>query len=77
MNLIDKQNRIIQKQKLGALFGIGIIAGALITGCDMQRIQYQGKDRPIGEVQEMLEDYLESENPNMEFNVKITEDIGD
>lgn len=74
---MNKHERNKEKSKLGALFGIGLICVAFLNGCGMQSIQYQGKERPITEVQEMLEDYLESENPNYEFNVRITEDIGD
>ena len=73
---MNKYERNKQKNKQGALLGIGLIIGGLLAGCNIQEIQYQGKQRPVSEVEEMLEDYLESENPNWEFNVKITEGMG-
>jgi hypothetical protein len=46
-------------------------------GASIQAIQYQGKERPIEEVEEMISDYLESENPDLEFDIQITESIED
>ena len=42
-----------------------------MAGCKYSELQYQGKLRPVVEVEEMLEDYLESENPDHEFTVDI------
>jgi hypothetical protein len=42
-----------------------------MTGCEYSELQYRGKVRPVEEVEEMLADYLESENPNHEFTVDI------
>jgi hypothetical protein len=74
---MQKEERNQQKAKLGALFGVGLIAAGFLTGCGIQELQYQGKTRPVNEVEEMLSDYLESENPNMDLNVEITQDVGD
>lgn len=74
---MDKQERNKQKGKIGALFGTGLIVSALLAGCGVQELQYQGKVRPVDEVEEMLSDYLESENPQMDLNVEITQDIED
>jgi len=43
----------------------------VIAGCKYSDLQYQGKLRPVYEVEDMLEDYLESENPEHEFTVDI------
>lgn len=55
----------------------GLILVALLQSCSgaIQAIHYQGKERPIEEVEEMLSDYLESENPDLEFNVQISEEV--
>jgi hypothetical protein len=45
-----------------------------LQGCSgLQEIQYQGKQRQIEDVEEMLADYLESENPDLDFEVNITQ----
>jgi predicted small lipoprotein YifL len=47
----------------------------LLTGCgDKGELYYQGKVRTVSEVEEMLADYLESENPNQDFLVDIVFD---
>jgi hypothetical protein len=76
MKLMSKEERGRRKQKLGACFGVGLMTAGLLSGCGMiQELQYQGKTRPKAEVEEMLSDYLESENPNMDLNVEITQDV--
>jgi hypothetical protein len=73
---MSKEERGRMKQKLGACFGVGLLTAGLLTGCGtIQNLHYQGKDRPVDEVEEMLSDYLESENPNMDLNVEITQDV--
>lgn len=64
------------KKKRAAVIVAGILVSFGLQGCTgVTEIAYQGKVRPINEVEEMLADYLESENPDLEFNVSITEDI--
>lgn len=64
------------KTKRAAVIIGGILVSFGLQGCSsLPAIQYQGKERPVSEVEEMLSDYLESENPDLEFNVSITEDI--
>lgn len=55
----------------------GLLLAFTLQGCagSIQAIQYQGKERPIEQVEEMIADYLESENPDLEFDVQITESI--
>jgi hypothetical protein len=63
------------KRRAAIIVG-GILVSFGLQGCTaMQEIQYQGKTRPVAEVEEMLSDYLESENPDLDFSVSITEDI--
>ena len=64
------------KTKRAAVIVAGILVSFGLQGCTgVQEIEYQGKTRPVAEVEEMLSDYLESENPDLEFNVSITEDL--
>jgi hypothetical protein len=76
MKQMSKEERNKQKAKFGALFGVGLITATLLSGCStISSLYYQGKERQLDEVEEMLSDYLESENPNYELNVQITEDV--
>jgi hypothetical protein len=63
-------------KKSMVIFG-GISLAMILHGCGSvnQSITYEQKVRPIQEVEEMLSDRLESENPNLDFNVTITEEI--
>jgi hypothetical protein len=74
MRTVEKNK---QKAKFGALFGLGLIASTFVTGCNIQELNYQGKVRPVNEVEEMLSDYLESENPQFDLNVEITQEVED
>jgi hypothetical protein len=63
------------KRKRAAIIVAGILVSIGLQGCSsLPAIKYQGKERPVEEVEEMLSDYLESENPDLEFNVSITQD---
>lgn len=42
-----------------------------ITGCGATNIIYDGVERPINEVEEILGDKLEVENPSLDINVNI------
>lgn len=64
------------KKKRAAVIIGGLALVLLLQGCGaIPAIQYQGKERPVEEVEEMISDYLESENPDLEFDVSITESI--
>lgn len=56
------------------LFTFLIIAGSVLTGCKYADLEYQGTVRPVEEVEEMLADYLESENPDYDITVDIIVD---
>ncbi len=55
----------------------GLFVAFALQGCAgaIPASQYQGKERPVEEVEEMISDYLESENPDLEFDVTITESV--
>jgi hypothetical protein len=76
MKQMKKIEKLKQKQKIGICIGIGLLITGLLSACGtIQELYYQGKTRPINEVEEMLSDYIESENPNLDVNVEITHDI--
>jgi len=55
--------------------GLSALFLICLTGCrDQGELYYQGKVRPVSEVEEMLADYLESENPDDDFLVNISFD---
>jgi hypothetical protein len=65
----------MKSRKAAVIIG-GLALVFMLQGCGaIPAIQYQGKERPIEEVEEMIADYLESENPDLEFDVNITESI--
>lgn len=55
----------------------GLLVAFTLQACSgaIQSIQYEGKERPIETVEEMISDRLESENPDLEFDVQITESV--
>jgi hypothetical protein len=66
----------MMKKKRAMVIVGGLILSFALQGCSgLQEIQYQGKQRQIEDVEEMLADYLESENPDLDFVVNITQDI--
>lgn len=54
----------------------GLLFVVLMNACSAApAIQYNGKERPIDEVEEMIADSLESENPSLDFTVEIQDEI--
>ena len=53
----------------------GLALSVLLNACSSAEpaIQYEGKIRNSAEVEEMIADLLESQNPDLEFNVSIEE----
>lgn len=60
-------------KKLMILSGLMVVSIAL-NGCGIQAIVYDGKERPVQEVEEIMADKLEVENPNLDLNVSISQD---
>ena len=43
----------------------------LLVGCDEGTVVYKGKERPVAEVEEIIADELEVENPGEDLGVDI------
>ena len=54
------------------IFGIGVLT--LLTGCSESTIVYDGKERPVSEVEEIIADQLEVENPSKDLELNIMEE---
>lgn len=50
---------------------------ALLAACEEQEIYYKGQQRPVSEVEEIIADELEVENPEFDLEVKIYEESED
>lgn len=48
-----------------------------VTGCQEQQIKYEGQIRNVSEVEEIIADKLEVENPELDLEVSITEEQED
>jgi hypothetical protein len=53
--------------------GIGAVMLAL-TGCSVSSLKYQGELHSRPQVEELIEDQLEAENPGSDLEVSITDD---
>lgn len=65
----------MNKKWIAVVSVIGIIGTLTLTGCNQSSLFYQGKERSVYEVEEMIGDYLESENPNLDIDVTITQNF--
>lgn len=50
---------------------------AIVNGCSRVDMVYDGKVRPISEVEEIIADKLEVENPDLDLKVSITSEVDD
>jgi hypothetical protein len=58
--------------KLIGIFGvIALVIASILLGTS-STIVYKGIERPIEDVEEMIEDLLESENPGLDLDVSIS-----
>lgn len=55
------------------LISLLAISVGIIQGCSSARpaIQYDGQQRPVEEVEEIIADKLEVENPNLDLEVQV------
>lgn len=62
-----------------SIFLLALVAIALLAGCSYEKetIIYQGKERPVSQVEEIVADQLEAENPELDLEVEITEEVKD
>jgi hypothetical protein len=58
------------------LLVIGSIA-TLLSGCSDGTIIYKGVERPVSEVEEIIADELEVENPELDLELNIYEETED
>lgn len=49
----------------------------LLTACEEGTMVYQGEERPVSEVEEIIADQLEVENPDLDLEVSIFEESED
>lgn len=60
---------------------IGLLATTSLVACNMEweenEIYYDGKLRPVSQVEEIIADKLEVENPEIDIEVDIYEEMED
>lgn len=56
------------------LFFLLLLAVLFMYGCGVSDLKFQDEVRPKEQVEDMLSDYLEEENPNYKFKVRIYEE---
>ena len=61
----------MKKVLLSAVLGLGV---ASLVGCEERHVYFQGSILPVSEVEERLEDIIEDQNPDFDFEVSIYEE---
>ena len=51
---------------------LGVLVTILVTGCGSQAIKYKNVERPKAEVEEIIENELEIQNPQYDMDVNIS-----
>jgi hypothetical protein len=65
-------------KKTLSILGVLAMVGVILGGCNRSaEIQFQGQLRTEEEVEEMLADLIESENPDLDIEVDIYEEVDD
>lgn len=56
-----------------------LFGAAILSACSMQEaeLNYDGKLRPVSEVEEIIADKLEVENPDLDLEISIYEESED
>lgn len=54
-----------------ALLTVGLV------GCAPSSLVFEGKQRPVSEVEDIISDRLESENPGMDLEISVVEESDD
>jgi hypothetical protein len=57
-----------------AILAIAATSLVLLSGCGIETLEFEEKTRQVEHVEEVLESRLESENPEYDLDVTITED---
>jgi len=56
---------------------VALLLVVILAGCEERKIYYEGKLRPVSDVEEIIADQLEVENPNLDLDVNISEESDD
>jgi len=58
---------------------IGLLATASLAACEFgeETIMYEGKERTVSEVEEIIADKLEVENPELDLEIDLYEETED
>ena len=57
-------------KRVKSIGAVSLLSIALV-GCSPSKMKYEGKTRPVSEVEEIISDRLEVENPGMDLEVSI------
>lgn len=68
------------KKTIGA-FILLVILATMAVACDIQleepTLVYHDKERPISQIEEIIADELEAENPELDLEIQIDEETDD
>ncbi|WP_427036545.1 hypothetical protein [Cytobacillus pseudoceanisediminis] len=67
----------MKKNLFVVVLGLVIMTATILAGCEESMIRYEGELRPESEVEEIIADKLEVENPELDLEVNITEEVED
>jgi ABC-type oligopeptide transport system substrate-binding subunit len=67
----------VQKLKKLIILLTLLLASLLLAACEESQIHYDGQLRPMSEVEEIISDKLEVENPHLDLEVSIFEETED
>lgn len=59
------------------ILGLLALSSVLLAGCGSGTMIFEGKEKPIDDVEEIIADQLEVENPDMDLEVKIYQETED
>lgn len=56
-------------------WGVLLIGVTSLAGCEEPTIKFEGEEHPMTEVEDIISDRLESENPGMDIDMDIYEEV--
>ncbi len=57
---------------------VALVGGlVMLTGCEEGTLVYQGVERPVSEIEEIMSDQLEVENPSEDLSISIVPEVED
>jgi hypothetical protein len=51
-----------------------VLGTLLLTGCEETKLTYKGKQYPVSQLEEIIENELELENPDYDLDVNVMQD---